>query len=327
MTVGIIFAISIALSLIITLVLEKKFIPFLMRIKMGQVILDIGPRWHKSKEGTPTMGGIFFISAITVVTLLCGAYFAVVDGNWAALITLVMMLLFGAIGFIDDYTKFVKKQNKGLTAIQKLVLQFIVSGGYIAAMASLGYIGTALKLPFTDVTLELGVFYYILSTIFIAFTVNSVNLTDGIDGLAGSVTLVITVLFSIFAIKSGDMTLTALVGATAGGLIGFLFYNINPARIFMGDTGSLFLGGFVVGIAYYFDCPILIFISGLWYIIESVSVMIQVFSFKVFHKRVFKMTPIHHHFEMIGWSEHKIVRTFAIFTAVLCIVAYFAFLK
>lgn len=325
MKVGIIFAIAVAVSLVITLVLEKKLIPFLMRIKMGQVILDIGPRWHKSKEGTPTMGGIFFIAAITVVTLAFGIYYSVTSSNWSVLISLAMMLLFGVIGFIDDYTKFVKKQNKGLTAIQKLVLQFIVAGGYIAVMAAMGYINTTLDLPFTDYAPDLGVFYYIISTVFIAFTVNSVNLTDGIDGLAGSVTLVISILFSVLAIMSGDKSMVALLGAVVGGLIGFLWYNINPARIFMGDTGSLFLGGFVVGIAYIFNCPILIFIAGLWYMIESVSVMIQVFSFKVFHKRVFKMTPIHHHFEMMGWSEHKIVRTFSIFTALLCIVAYFAF--
>ncbi|MBR6633908.1 MAG: phospho-N-acetylmuramoyl-pentapeptide-transferase [Clostridia bacterium] len=325
MTIGMIFAISLVASLIITLALEKKFIPFLMRIKMGQVILDIGPRWHKSKEGTPTMGGIFFIFAIVVVTLVFGAYHAVINGDWSVLITLAMMVLFGVIGFIDDYTKFVKKQNQGLTAIQKLVLQFAVSALYIGAMAALGYIDTELKLPFTDKTLELGIFYYILSIIFITFTVNSVNLTDGIDGLAGSVTLVISVLFSALAIMSGGMALTSLMGAVVGGLIGFLWYNINPARIFMGDTGSLFLGGFVVGIAYIFDCPVLVFISGLWYMIESVSVMLQVFSFKVFHRRIFKMTPIHHHFEMIGWSEHKIVRRFSIFTAIMCIIAYFAF--
>ena len=326
MTAGIIFTLSIILSLILTLALEKKFIPFLMRIKMGQVILEIGPRWHKSKEGTPTMGGIFFITAITLVTLAFGTYHACISGNFSVIITLVMMLLFGAIGFIDDYTKFVKKENKGLSALQKLVLQIIVSSLYIGVMAYMGYIDTALDLPFTDTTLELGVFYYILSVIFISFIVNSVNLTDGIDGLAGSVTLVISVLFALMAFLLKDIPLIALTGSAIGGLIGFLWYNINPARIFMGDTGSLFLGGFVVGVSYIFNCPILIFIAGLWYVIESVSVMLQVASFQMFGKRIFKMTPIHHHFEMMSWSEHKIVRTFAVFTAIMCIVAYFAFI-
>lgn len=326
MTIGIIFLISVIISLIITLVLEKKFIPFLMRIKMGQVILDIGPRWHKSKEGTPTMGGIFFISAITLVTAVFGGINAVKTGDWSVIITLVMMFLFGAIGFIDDYTKFVKKQNKGLSALQKLILQFAVSALYVWSMSYLGYVESSLKLPFFDVSLDLGVFYYILSVIFITFIVNSVNLTDGIDGLAGSVTLVIGVLFAVLAFTAKNEGLVSLTGAAIGGLIGFLWYNINPARIFMGDTGSLYLGGFVVGVAYIFDCPLLIFIAGLWYIIESVSVMLQVFSFKVFHKRIFKMTPIHHHFEMMSWSEHKIVRAFSVFTAIMCIVAYFAFI-
>lgn len=325
MTVGIVFAAALIISLIATLILEKKFIPHLMRMKLGQVILDIGPRWHKSKEGTPTMGGIFFIAPITVITLAFGIYSVVTHGDWSVLITLVMMVLFGVIGFIDDRTKFKKKQNAGLTAGQKLILQLVVSAAYVGAMGAFGYVNTALKLPFTDVTLELGIFYYIFSILFISFTVNSVNLTDGVDGLAGSVTLVIAIFFTVLSFMAGNMPLTALLGATVGGLIGFLCYNINPARIFMGDTGSLFLGGFVVGMAYIFDCPLLIFIAGLWYMIETVSVIIQVFSFKVFHRRVFKMTPIHHHFEMLGWSEHKIVRRFSIFTAIVCIVAYFAF--
>lgn len=327
MSVGIIFSISIVLSLVITLLLEKKFIPFLMRIKMGQVILEIGPRWHKSKEGTPTMGGIFFITAITAVTLIFGSFYSYKSGNWSVVITLVMMFLFGLIGFIDDYTKFVKKENKGLTAIQKLVLQFLVSSLYIGVMAGFGYIGTSLDLPFTDTSVELGPLYYVLSVLFITFVVNSVNLTDGIDGLAGSVTLVIAVLFSALGFIFKDIPLLALVGSAIGGLIGFLWYNINPARIFMGDTGSLYLGGFVVGVAYIFNSPFLIFFAGLWYIIESVSVMLQVASFQMFGKRIFKMTPIHHHFEMLSWSEHKIVRTFSIFTALMCIVAYFAFIK
>ncbi|MBE6701536.1 MAG: phospho-N-acetylmuramoyl-pentapeptide-transferase [Ruminococcaceae bacterium] len=325
MTVGMIFVLSIILSLIITFFLEKKFIPFLMRIKMGQVILDIGPRWHKSKEGTPTMGGIFFIVAITLTTLLFGLYHAIHNSNYSVIITLCMMLLFGFIGFIDDYTKFVKKQNQGLTALQKLLLQLVVSVLYVATMSYFGYVTTILTLPFTDYTLELGAFYYVFSVLLIAFTVNSVNLTDGIDGLAGSVTLIISVLFSVFAIITKDLPFVSLTGAVIGGLVGFLWYNVNPARIFMGDTGSLFLGGFVVGVAYILNCPLLVLLAGLWYIVESVSVIIQIFSFKVFHKRVFKMTPIHHHFEMLGWSEHKIVITFSLFTALMCIISYFSF--
>ena len=197
---------------------------------------------------------------------------------------------------------------------------------YIATMAYMGYIDTALDLPFSDKTIELGGFYYIISVIFITFIVNSVNLTDGIDGLAGSVTLVVSILFALLSFIFSNTPMIALTGAAIGGLIGFLWYNINPARIFMGDTGSLFLGGMVAGFAYIFNSPFLIFFGGMWYIIESVSVMIQVFSFKVFGKRVFKMTPIHHHFEMCSWTEHKIVRAFSLFTALMCIIAYFAFI-
>ena len=326
MTQAIQFISAFLLSLIVTFVLEKKFIPALMRIKMGQFILDIGPRWHKSKEGTPTMGGIFFISGITLAFLVTGLYSAVKFKSYSALVVLISALMFGVIGFIDDYTKFVKKQNKGLSAKAKLILQLFVTAIFLYFMRSLGYIDTAIDLPFTDKTLELGIIYYVLSIFFISFIVNSVNLTDGIDGLAGSVTLVVTVFYSALAFKAFDMPSLSLLGAVAGGLCSFLYYNINPAKIFMGDTGSLFLGGLVVGVAYQLNCELIILFVGLWYVVEALSVVLQVFSFKVFKKRIFKMSPIHHHFEMCSWSEHRIVRTFSIFTALMCVVAYFAFI-
>ncbi len=327
MTPIVTFIFSLLLSLVVTFVLEKKFIPALMRIKMGQFILDIGPRWHKSKEGTPTMGGIFFISGITAAFLLFGVVQAINSGNYSSLITFVMMLLFGAIGFIDDYTKFVKKQNKGLSAHSKLILQLAVSALFLFAMKYFGYISTAVKLPFFDVSVELGRFYYVFALFFIAFVVNSVNLTDGIDGLAGSVTLVISIMFASFAFKLSNDSLLVLSASLIGGLISFLYYNINPAKIFMGDTGSLFLGGAVIGFSFMLDMPLIIVLAGLWYIIEALSVVLQVISFKLFKKRIFKMSPIHHHFEMCSWSEHRIVRTFSLFTAVMCILSYIAFIK
>ncbi len=320
------FILSLFLSLVVTFVLEKKFIPALMRIKMGQFILDIGPRWHKSKEGTPTMGGIFFISGSIIAFLVFGVYEALQSANFSTLIVAVMMLLFGAIGFVDDYTKFVKKQNKGLSAHSKLVLQLVVSALFLFFMKHFGYISTAVKFPFIDIPLELGRFYYVFAIIFIAFVVNSVNLTDGIDGLAGSVTLVVSIFFACIAFKFSATPLVSLTGALIGGLCSFLYYNINPAKIFMGDTGSLFLGGAVVGIAFALDMPLIIFTAGLWYMIEALSVVLQVASFKLFKKRIFKMSPIHHHFEMCSWSEHKIVRTFSLFTALMCIISYFAFI-
>jgi phospho-N-acetylmuramoyl-pentapeptide-transferase len=327
MTQAIQFITAFLISLVVTFVLEKKFIPALMRIKMGQFILDIGPRWHKSKEGTPTMGGIFFIAGITIAFLAGGLYSSIRYNDYSSIIVLVCAILFGAIGFVDDYTKFVKKQNKGLSAKSKLILQFVVSALLLFFMKKAGYITTAVDLPFSDKTLELGIAYYIISFFFIAFIVNSVNLTDGIDGLAGSVTLIVSILFSAIAFKTFDLPSVSLMGAVVGGLCSFLYYNINPAKIFMGDTGSLFLGGLVVGAAYKLNCPLIILFAGLWYVIEALSVVLQVLSFKLFKKRIFKMSPIHHHFEMCSWSEHKIVRAFSLFTAVMCVIGYIAFIN
>ena len=321
------FVIAFLISLVVTFVLEKKFIPALMRIKMGQFILDIGPRWHKSKEGTPTMGGIFFIAGIATTFLALGLVPAVKSSDYSYIITFLMMLLFGAIGFIDDYSKFVKKQNKGLSAKSKLVLQLAVAGLFIFFMKYFGYISTSISLPFTNNVIELGRFYYVFALFFIAFVVNSVNLTDGIDGLAGSVTLVITLFFASVGFKFSNASMLSLTGAVAGGLVSFLYYNINPAKIFMGDTGSLFLGGAVVGFAFLLDMPLIIFFAGLWYMIEALSVVLQVISFKLFKKRIFKMSPIHHHFEMCSWSEHRIVRTFSLFTAIMCIISYLGFIR
>lgn len=325
----VIFIGSILCSFLATVMLEKKFIPFLMRIKMGQKILDIGPRWHKSKEGTPTMGGLFFIGGTLVSFLLFAVVSIVKTEDMKTLAVIGLMLVSGAIGFADDYVKFVKKQNKGLTAIQKLVLQFASAGAFLFSMYSCGGIrSTALPIPFTQITLELGVFYWVLAVFFIAFVVNSVNLTDGIDGLAGSVTLVIAVFFSA-VIWSEAWTMPTfytarltLLGGLIGGLVGFLFYNVHPARIFMGDTGSLFLGGAVAGLAFLIEEPLIIVVAGFIYFAESLSVVIQVLSFKLTGKRVFKMSPIHHHFEMSGWSEAKIVLVFTGITLVLCALSY-----
>ena len=325
MTQAVQFITSFLISLILTLVLEKKFIPALMRIKMGQHILEIGPRWHKSKEGVPTMGGIFFISAIVVSFVLTGVYACVKAGDFSTVMVLCVSLLFGVVGFIDDFTKFVKKQNKGLSATSKLILQFIVCGLFLYFMIESGHITTEVKIPFTAKSYDLGVLYYVFSFLFIAFVVNSVNLTDGIDGLAGSVTLIVGIFYTAVAVKLFDLPMLSLTGALVGGLAGFLYYNINPAKVFMGDTGSLFLGGLVVSLAFKLNNPLIIVVCGLWYIIEALSVVLQVFSFKVFKKRIFKMSPIHHHFEMCSWSENKIVCVFSSFTAIMCIIAYLSF--
>ncbi len=311
------------LSLLVTFLLEKKFIPFLMRIKMGQTILEIGPRWHKSKEGTPTMGGIFFIAAITLSTLIFGIPVLLRGGDSRLLKILVMMLLYGVVGFVDDFVKFVKKRNKGLSAIQKLIFQFAIAALFFYGMKD--SLSTALILPFTGYRLELGIFYWVFAIFFLVLVVNAVNLTDGIDGLASGTTFVLFVFFTALSFGVGGGERTALFSAICGGMVGFLLYNYYPARIFMGDTGSLFLGGAVAGAAFWFDQPLIIVIAGFVYLWEAISVVLQVLSFKLTKKRIFRMAPYHHHLEMCGWKETGIVAASTLVTAVLCVVAYFMF--
>ncbi len=314
---------------ILTVILEKLIIPILQSHKVGQRILEIGPRWHKNKAGTPTMGGICFIMAILAVMAVVSVIFAV-NGAAKELIPLALALglatLNGMIGFFDDYTKLVKKQNEGFTAKQKIVLQSLVAIIYLAAMGFTGNINTALHIPFTSIFLELGAFYYVFAFVLIIGFVNSVNLTDGIDGLASSVTLVVGIFFAVVGFTS-NMKILALIGAALiGATAGFLIYNFYPARVFMGDTGSLFLGGLVVGATFVLDEPMIIFLIGIIYLIEAASDIIQVGVFKLSGRkiRVFKMAPIHHHFEQCGWSEIKIVCIFSLVTLVFCTLAFFA---
>ena len=313
---------------ILTVILEKLIIPILQSHKVGQRILEIGPRWHKNKAGTPTMGGICFIMAILVVMTIMSLIIAS-RGEAKSLIPLVLALglatLNGMIGFFDDYTKLVKKQNEGFTAKQKIVLQSLVAIIYLAAMGLTDNINTALHIPFTSVNLELGAFYYVFAFVLIIGFVNSVNLTDGIDGLASSVTLVVGIFFSVVAFAF-DMRILMLLGAALiGSTAGFLIYNFYPARVFMGDTGSLFFGGLVVGATFVLDEPMIIFLVGIIYLVEAMSDIIQVGVFKLSGRkiRVFKMAPIHHHFEKCGWSEIKIVIIFSIVTAIFCALAFF----
>lgn len=316
------FAAAIIVTFVITVVLARIFIPVLKSVKMGQKILDIGPRWHKGKEGTPTMGGLFFIAASLLPVI--GA--AIYRGDYTFLIHYLFVLLNGLIGFVDDYVKFFKKQNEGLTAIQKLVLQFAVAGGYLAALYFTGSLTSQLAIPFTEKSLDLGVFYYIIVLVAIVFTVNSTNLTDGIDGLCSSVTAVACIFLSILAIKSMNFEAGILCGTMIGGALGFLVYNFHPAKVFMGDTGSLFMGGMLCAITMLLDIPIILLFVGIIYFVESFSVMIQVISYKLTKKRVFKMTPIHHHFEMCGWNEVKIVLVFSLVTAIFGIIGCFGFI-
>ena len=312
-------------SFLLSAVLLKIFIPVLRKVKLGQKILEIGPSWHKCKEGTPVLGGLFFILSTLVsflVWMLIGA--EELDPAWGGIA--ILTLASGLTGFIDDYVKLFKKRNKGLSAKQKMALQFLTAAGFLVYRALVCNHGTAVKLYglFGQESVDLGWFYYPLMLLVIIYVINCANLTDGIDGLAGSVSLIQCVFFicvsSLLWENNGTLVLAA---ALAGGLLGFLVFNFHPAKIFMGDTGSLFLGGFTVALAYTLDMEIILLPVCLVWIIEGVSVLLQVFFFKTTGKRIFKMAPIHHHFEMCKWSEVRVVFTFSFVTAVACGLAYY----
>ena len=326
----VIFILTAILTFAITVLVSRKLIPFLKGKKMGQHILEIGPRWHKNKEGTPTMGGVAFIIASLICGIAASVSLIIRDGGSAAaglVATLAYALACGLIGVADDLQKFTKKENEGLTAAQKYLLQLLASGGYLFALVRAGIVTTVLPIPFTEITLDLGVFYYIFALLLLTGINNSVNLTDGIDGLASSVTLVVSVFFalvSFFAPAAPMADLSVVSALIMGSTLGFLVYNFYPARVFMGDTGSLFLGGLVVGAAFLCGSPLIIVLSGIIYIAESASVILQVGYFKLTHgKRLFLMSPIHHHFEKKGWGEIKIVCIFSAVTALFCIAAWF----
>ncbi len=321
----VVYAAVAALVFLATVISLRFLIPKLRSMKMGQKILDIGPRWHKSKEGTPTMGGLAFAIPTVVVCALAMLYIHC-SGKSTTVLPLLLTLLLaagnGAIGVIDDLTKFKKQQNEGLTAPQKFALQLAMAGAFIALLNLYGEIDTSLPIPFTAYTLELGWFYYIFALVFITGIINSVNLTDGIDGLASSVTLIVAVFLSVLAFTSRGIELCVLSASMVGATLGFLVYNFYPARVFMGDTGSLFLGGLVAGAAFMIDNPLIIALVGIVYICEALSDIIQVGVYKLTHKRVFKMAPIHHHFEKCGWSERKIVFVFSAVTFIFAVFAY-----
>ena len=309
------------LSFAITAIIGKFLIPFLHKLNFGQTILEIGPKWHKDKQGTPTMGGIMFIIGIVISVTAGVLLYAIGHGldsiSRFVFAGLLFALLNGGIGFIDDYVKVVKKRNLGLTAIQKLVLQFLSAAIYLFVM----YIckdNTEIIIPFVGYV-DLGFFYYIVMAIVLVAIVNAVNLTDGIDGLVGSITFFSCLFMMLIANVLGNHVADVIyAAAAAGGCLGFLIWNFHPAKCFMGDTGSLFLGAMVSTIAFAMDMHFLLILLALTYLLEMLSVVLQVSYFKLTHgKRLFKMSPIHHHFEMCGWSEMKIVCVFSGFTA-LC---------
>lgn len=316
------------ISFVIALIIGMPVIFKLKKMKFGQKILEEGPKWHMSKQYTPTMGGIIFIAS-SCIALILVAYKFIMNAEFEYIVVLCLGLAFGAIGLLDDYTKITKKQNMGLSAKQKFLLQLAVAILFLTVLRSLGFLTPNIYIPFLNITIIMPwLVYMVFSAFIIVGTVNAVNLTDGIDGLASGVTLPIMIFFVMTGIVMQNMAVSLLAASIAGGLSAFLIYNFNPAKVFMGDTGSLFLGGIVAGLAFAIDIPLILILVGFIYIIETLSDIIQVLYFKkTGGKRFFKMAPIHHHFEMSGYSEKKIVFIFTSITVFMCIIAYIGVLQ
>ncbi|MFR4986714.1 MAG: phospho-N-acetylmuramoyl-pentapeptide-transferase [Lachnospirales bacterium] len=310
---------AILISFFINILLCPIIIPFLTRLKFGQNVRDDGPQSHLVKSGTPTMGGIMIL-----ISLVISSLFFLKD-NKDGIAVLFVTIGYGIIGFIDDYIKVVKKRSLGLRAYQKIIGQLIITGVFLYYLYNYSNVGTDIYIPFTDgKTLELGILFIPFFFIVMVGTVNSVNLTDGLDGLASGVTVLVVIffLFNALAINRGLLPIT---GAAVGALLGFLLFNTHPAKVFMGDTGSLALGGLVASIAIIMKMPLFIIIVGIIYVLEAISVMLQVVYFKLTKgKRLFKMAPIHHHFEQCGWKEVKVVAIFYIITAMACLIGFLA---
>ena len=322
------------ISFLIVVILGPIFIPMLTKFKFGQTVRDDGPKTHLAKNGTPTMGGILMIVAI----LITGLTRSKVGPDMV--IGLICIFGFGLIGFIDDFIIIKKRRSLGLKAWQKMVLQIIAAVAYVFLLVEFGGIDTTLHIPFINkAPVDLGIVYYLFAVILIVGVVNSVNLTDGLDGLASSITLIVAAFFAtvLFTVKTPILendgvraSLSFVSSALIGAMIGFLIFNHYPAKVFMGDTGSLFLGGMVVGAAFIIDEPLIIVIAGGVYIFEAISVMLQVSIFKITKKitgkeegyRLFKCSPIHHHFQESGWSEVHVVVVFVLVTVILCGVAW-----
>ena len=315
--------IAFLVSFAVTAIIAPVLIPYLRKLKFGQQILEDGPVWHEKKSGTPTMGGISFIIGTTVAMIAA----LVAQFNIRILMMTAVALGFGAIGFIDDYIKVVKKRNLGLTALQKFLMQAFLACVYIVVLKQTGNLDTRIIIPFTEITLNMPWWLYIpFILIVVTGTVNAVNLTDGLDGLASSVTVVITLFFAAAGAALAHPEGSWFSLAVCGGCAAFLLYNRYPAKVFMGDTGSLYLGGAVSVLAVGMELPLVLIIAGFVYLFETLSVILQVASFKLTGKRIFKMSPVHHHFEMCGWSEKKIVAVFSAAAVLLAVIAYLSIL-
>ena len=301
------------IGFLIVVILGPIFIPMLARFKFGQTVRDEGPQSHLAKNGTPTMGGVMMIVAILITGLTRAKI------SQGLIVGLICIVGFGFVGFLDDFIKIKMKRSLGLKAYQKIILQFALALYIAYYQYSASPSATQLVIPFTNHIINLGIWYIPFMMIFIIGTVNAVNLTDGLDGLASGVTLIVSCFFVLFAVSISNSDVAILAAATAGACLGFLGFNSYPAKVFMGDTGSMALGGAVVAFATLTNSPLLIVIVGFIYLAEALSVMIQVTYFKLTNgKRIFKMAPLHHHFEQCGWPETRVVFIFWIATVVLC---------
>ena len=309
----------------------RFYIPWLRRQKAGQQIKEIGPKWHMSKSGTPTMGGVMFILAVTFVCLTLG-FEGMLHGNYVHIFVLLFALVYGAIGFLDDWEKIRKKQNLGLSARMKFLLQLAAALAFVLLMRQIGYLRTQLYIPFWHITVHVPDWlYFIFAAFVIVGTVNAVNLTDGLDGLASGTSMPVCLFFVAVTFAWGErfLELGLFASGLADGLLGFLVYNFYPAKVFMGDTGSLFLGGAIAAMAFAYDMPLILVTLGIVYIIETLSDIIQVGYFKLTHgKRVFRMAPFHHHLEMGGWTgkKWKEVEIFVLFTGISLLFAIISFI-
>ncbi|MDP4152654.1 MAG: phospho-N-acetylmuramoyl-pentapeptide-transferase [Bacillota bacterium] len=307
------------IAFFITALTGPLLIPMLHKLKFGQSIREDGPKWHQKKAGTPTMGGFMFIMGIVAAAALFISRSPDAD---RALAVLSMALSFGFVGFIDDYIKVIKKRNLGLTEKQKMFLQLICAAAFIITLQIMGYINTKLYIPFLNKEIELSIGYYVFAMFAIIAIVNAVNFTDGVDGLAASVTIPAALAYAVIAAFLRAEGVSILLVACAASLLGFLIFNLHPAKVFMGDTGSMFLGGMIAAAAFAINQPLIFLLIGFIYFIEMLSVVLQIWYFKKTKgKRLFKMSPLHHHFELSGWSENKIVVVFTFVTVILSILA------
>ena len=310
-----------AVAAVLSGVLGRLLLPVLRALKAGQSIRELGPTWHNNKAGTPMMGGLMFIFASVICLLICIPSMT----EYTAFYALLPALCFGFVGFLDDYTKIRYHRNLGLTAWQKVSLQLIVSVLFLYLLYKEGSLSCNLYIPFANVSVAIHPMVYLFFAMFVMVgCVNAVNLTDGVDGLSSSVTIPALIFFAAAAVSMGKLDLALLPASLVGGLIAYLFYNWHPAKVFMGDTGSLFLGGVVCALAFALDMPLILILVGFVYIVETMSDILQVGYFKLTHgKRLFKMAPIHHHFEMCGWKEEKMVLVFSAVSTIMCILAWF----